>query len=46
MWRHNDIAHVEELLAAEAPERPRLIVFEAPYSIACELKGRFHGSDD
>jgi len=33
MWRHNDIARVEELLAAKAPERPRLIVFEAPYSM-------------
>src|SRR5262245_41134766 len=33
IWRHNDIAHLEELLAAEAPERPKLIVFEALYSM-------------
>jgi 5-aminolevulinate synthase len=29
IWRHNDVDHLEELLAAEAPERPKLIVFEA-----------------
>jgi 5-aminolevulinate synthase len=28
IWRHNDTAHVEALLAA-APERPKLIVFQA-----------------
>src|SRR5262249_20175671 len=33
IWRHNDIAHLEKLLAAEAPERPKLIVFEALYSM-------------
>jgi 5-aminolevulinate synthase len=33
IWRHNDIAHLEELLAAEPPERPKLIVFEALYSM-------------
>jgi 5-aminolevulinate synthase len=33
IWRHNDIAHLEELLEAEAPERPKLIVFEALYSM-------------
>jgi 5-aminolevulinate synthase len=33
IWRHNDITHLEELLAAEAPERPKLIVFEALYSM-------------
>src|SRR5215468_5434962 len=33
IWRHNDIAHLEELLAAEDPERPKLIVFEALYSM-------------
>jgi 5-aminolevulinate synthase len=33
IWRHNDVAHLEELLAAEAPERPKLIVFEALYSM-------------
>ena len=33
IWRHNDVDHLEELLAAEAPERPKLIVFEAIYSM-------------
>ena len=33
VWRHNDVGHLEELLAAEAPERPKLIVFEALYSM-------------
>src|SRR6516165_1376075 len=27
IWRHNDVGHLEELLMAEAPERPKLIVF-------------------
>jgi len=33
IWRHNDVIHLEELLAVEAPERPKLIVFEALYSM-------------
>jgi 5-aminolevulinate synthase len=33
IWRHNDVGHLEELLMAEAPERPKLIVFEALYSM-------------
>jgi 5-aminolevulinate synthase len=33
IWRHNDIAHLEELLAAQPRERPKLIVFEALYSM-------------
>jgi 5-aminolevulinate synthase len=33
IWRHNDVGHLEELLAAEAPDRPKLIVFEALYSM-------------
>jgi 5-aminolevulinate synthase len=33
IWRHNDIGHLEELLASEAPARPKLIVFEALYSM-------------
>ncbi|SHG93667.1 5-aminolevulinate synthase [Bradyrhizobium erythrophlei] len=33
IWRHNDVDHLEEVLAAEAPERPKLIVFEALYSM-------------
>ncbi|CCE10650.1 5-aminolevulinate synthase (5-aminolevulinic acid synthase) (Delta-aminolevulinate synthase) (Delta-ALA synthetase) [Bradyrhizobium sp. STM 3843] len=33
IWRHNDIDHLEELLGAETPERPKLILFEALYSM-------------
>ncbi len=33
IFRHNDVAHLEELLAAEPLERPKLIVFESVYSM-------------
>src|SRR5256884_4552056 len=33
IWRHNDTAHLEELLRAAAPNRPKLIVFETLYSM-------------
>jgi 5-aminolevulinate synthase len=33
VFRHNDLAHLEELLAAEAPEAPKLIAFESVYSM-------------
>ena len=33
VFRHNDVAHLEELLAAAEPERPKLIVFESVYSM-------------
>ena len=33
VWRHNDVAHLEELLAAEDKERAKLIVFESLYSM-------------
>jgi len=33
IWHHNDVRHLEELLAAEAANRPKLIVFEALYSM-------------
>ncbi len=33
VWRHNDLAHLEELLAAEDPESPKLIAFESVYSM-------------
>jgi 5-aminolevulinate synthase len=33
VWRHNDVAHLEALLAAADPERAKLIVFESLYSM-------------
>ncbi len=33
VWRHNDLDHLRELLAAEDPEAPKLIAFESVYSM-------------
>jgi 5-aminolevulinate synthase len=33
IFRHNDMAHLQELLAAAVPARPKLIVFESLYSM-------------
>ena len=33
LWRHNDVVHLEELLAAERSDRAKLIVFESLYSM-------------
>src|SRR5215213_5867658 len=33
VWRHNDVKHLEELLAAQPRERAKLIVFEGLYSM-------------
>ncbi|HXT05528.1 MAG TPA: 5-aminolevulinate synthase [Roseiarcus sp.] len=33
VFRHNDVAHLEELLAAEPRERAKLVVFESLYSM-------------
>ena len=33
VFRHNDLAHLEELLAAEPVETPKLIAFESVYSM-------------
>jgi len=33
IWRHNDAAHLEELLAAQPLARPKLILFEGLYSM-------------
>jgi 5-aminolevulinate synthase len=50
IFRHNDRAHLEELLAAADPARPKLIVFESLYSMdgdvapverICELAARY-----
>ena len=50
VFRHNDLEHLEELLAAEAPETPKLIAFESVYSMdgdvapihaICDLADRY-----
>jgi len=50
-WRHNDLAHLEELLAAQPLERPKLIAFESVYSMdgdiapikeICDLADRYN----
>ena len=33
VFRHNDLVHLEELLAAEDPDLPKLIAFESVYSM-------------
>ncbi len=33
VWRHNDVAHLEELLKAAGADRPKLIAFESLYSM-------------
>jgi 5-aminolevulinate synthase len=50
IFRHNDMAHLEELLKLAEPSRPKLIVFESLYSMdgdvapirrICELAERY-----
>jgi 5-aminolevulinate synthase len=51
IFRHNDVAHLEELLAHEPIESPKLIVFESVYSMdgdvapiehICDLADRYN----
>jgi 5-aminolevulinate synthase len=51
IWRHNDVQHLQELLARAAPGRPKLIVFESVYSMdgdvgplkpICDLAERYN----
>lgn len=37
VFRHNDAAHLEELLKNTAPERPKLIAFESVYSMEGDI---------
>jgi len=50
IWRHNDVAHLKDLLQAADPQRPKLIVFESLYSMdgdvarireVCDVAARF-----
>lgn len=36
-FRHNDLEHLEELLAAENPDVPKLIAFESVYSMDADI---------
>ncbi|WP_207100249.1 5-aminolevulinate synthase [Paracoccus shandongensis] len=50
IFRHNDVAHLEELLRSVAPDRPKIIAFESVYSMdgdvapiaaICDLADRY-----
>jgi len=51
VFRHNELDHLEELLASEDPDAPKLIAFESVYSMdgdiapiaaICDLAGRYN----
>jgi 5-aminolevulinate synthase len=33
VWRHNDVRHLAELMAADDPEAPKMVAFESVYSM-------------
>jgi 5-aminolevulinate synthase len=37
IFRHNDVAHLEQLLQEAGPDRPKLIVFESIYSMDADI---------
>ncbi|MCX4976632.1 5-aminolevulinate synthase [Streptomyces sp. NBC_00620] len=37
IFRHNDVAHLEELIAADPADRPKLIVLESVYSMSGDI---------
>ena len=37
LFRHNDVAHLEELLAAADPARPKIVAFESVYSMSGDI---------
>jgi 5-aminolevulinate synthase len=45
IWRHNDTAHLQELLKGIDPNRPKLIVFESLYSMDGDI-APLHGICD
>lgn len=51
VFKHNDLAHLESLLAADDPKAPKIIAFESVYSMdgdigplagLCDLAGQFN----
>jgi 5-aminolevulinate synthase len=52
IFRHNDVAHLDELMSSVAPERPKIVAFESVYSMngdispiaaICDVAGK-HGA--
>ncbi len=37
IFRHNDVGHLEELLQASDPKRPKIVVFESVYSMEGDI---------